>query len=275
MKPTGLSDTGLLRTNNEDSFYVDKSLLIVADGMGGAVAGEVASSLAVKIISEKLKDISYTKDTEIVKSMNKAILDADAAIKKQTIQDPTLMGMGTTVVSALHVDDRLLLGNIGDSRAYIISESPIGSDSPSSVESSGTSSTAQTMILEPVRMGDKKKTGNILRITEDHSVVMDLVRSGVISEDEIRSHPLRNRITRCLGSLDNSEPDFLWYNINDGDVLILCSDGLWELVHEDIIYAVVCSSSDTEDICKKLITAANNAGGVDNITVITASFLKE
>ncbi len=275
MKPTGLTDTGISRTNNEDSFYVDKSLLIVADGMGGAAAGEVASSLAVKIIPEKLKDISYTKDTEIIKSVTQAILDADTAIKDQTIQDPSLMGMGTTVVCALHFDNRLLIGNIGDSRAYIISESSVGSGSPSSIESSSTSSTAQTMILEPIKMGDKKKTGNILRITEDHSVVMDLVRSGVISEDEIRSHPLRNRITRCLGSLDNSEPDFLWYNINDGDVLILCSDGLWELVHEDIIYAVVCSSSDTKDICKKLINAANNAGGVDNITVITASFSKE
>ena len=97
----------------------------------------------------------------------------------------------------------------------------------------------------------------------------------VITEEDIRTHPLRNRITRCLGSMEDVVPDFSWVDINDGDKLILCSDGLWEMVHEDLILAIVSSSKNPEEICKKLIDAANNSGGVDNISVVTALFSKE
>ncbi|MQY78027.1 MAG: SpoIIE family protein phosphatase, partial [Bacteroidetes bacterium] len=98
---------------------------------------------------------------------------------------------------------------------------------------------------------------------------MEMVNSGIIMEEDIRTHPMRNRITRCLGSIGNSEPDFFRYDISDGDTLILCSDGLWEMVHEDLVMAIVNSSKDPEEICKRLVLSANNSGGVDNITVIT------
>jgi protein phosphatase len=119
---------------------------------------------------------------------------------------------------------------------------------------------------------EKPNPGIIRRLTDDHSVVMGLVAAGVISENEIRSHPLRNRITKCVGSLGDLEPDFLWYDIQEGDTLILCTDGLWEMVHEELMLAVVKSSVKPEEMCRRLISAANDAGGQDNITVITARF---
>ncbi|MBA7592700.1 Protein phosphatase PrpC [subsurface metagenome] len=104
---------------------------------------------------------------------------------------------------------------------------------------------------------------------------MQLVQSGVIEEKDIRTHPLRNRITKCLGSMNNQEADITWFDIEDGDVLLLCSDGLWEMIHDELIYAIISTSNDPANICKKLIDAANNAGGVDNITAIIAQFTKE
>jgi protein phosphatase len=120
--------------------------------------------------------------------------------------------------------------------------------------------------------GQKPGHGSIRRLTDDHSVVMNLFIAGVITENEIRSHPLRNRITKCVGSLGDLEPDFLWYDLSDSETLILCSDGLWEMVHEDLILAVVKSSGKPEEMCRRLISAANDAGGQDNITVIAARF---
>jgi serine/threonine protein phosphatase PrpC len=276
MKTAGLTDTGLSRSNNEDNFAFYTSLLIVADGMGGAVAGEIASSIAVNTISESLKDISYTTQIEVGNAVNQAIMESDKEIKKQTELNPALTGMGTTVVVALHFDTKLLIGNVGDSRAYLITDSSTGSESHSKVSSSSTDTTSQTVILDPADEEKKEETSSrISRITEDHSVVMELVRSGIIEEEEIRIHPLRNRITRCVGSLSNEEPDLTWHDINEGDVLILCSDGLWELVHEDLILAIVSSSENMENACKRLIDAANDAGGMDNITVIAAQFVKE
>ena len=272
MNVSGLTDVGIVRNNNEDTFLIDNSLLIVADGMGGAAAGEVASKLAVNIISEELSNFSYTTDEEIIQLLKNYIKKADDEIKAQMSKDSSLEGMGTTVVMALHLDSRLLIGNIGDSRAYIITNPKAGL--PKGPEENILSDTnAETGVMKAFGGGVKFGNGeSIARVTQDHSVVMEMVNSGVILEEDIRTHPLRNRITRCLGSFGNSEPDFIWRDISDGDTLILCTDGLWEMVHEDIILAIVNSSTNPEDICKRLVTAANNTGGVDNITVITAMF---
>lgn len=272
MKVSGLTDVGIVRKSNEDTFLIDNSLLIVADGMGGAAAGEVASKLAVNVISRELSNYSCTTDEEIIQLSINSIKKADDEIKAKMSQDSSLEGMGTTLVLALHVDSRLLIGNVGDSRAYIIANPKAGL-SKESKENLVSDATAETGVMKAI--GGDRKYGNgegITRITQDHSVVMEMVNSGVILEEDIRTHPLRNRITRCLGSIGNSEPDFVWHDISNGDTLILCSDGLWEMVHEDLILAIVNSSTDPEDICKRLIVAAKNSGGVDNITVITAMF---
>ena len=275
MKVSGLTDVGRVRDHNEDAYLIDNSLLIVADGMGGAAAGEVASSIAIKTISEDLSDFSYTNNKEAIKILQNSIKKADEEIKVQMEQDPTLHGMGTTLVIALHFDSHLLIGNVGDSRAYIIAKQNAGIHKESD-ENFISKAEAKTGALPKFEI-DKKNRGSesITRLTEDHSVVMEMVNSGVISEEDIRTHPLRNRITRCLGSIVGSKPDFLWHEISNGDTLLLCSDGLWEMVHEDLILAIVNSSSNPEDICKRLITAANNSGGADNITVITAVFEKK
>ncbi len=278
MKSAGLTDTGRARSNNEDTFLIDKSLLIVADGMGGAAAGEIASSLAVEVISNYLKKVSYTSDKSITQHMEMAIRKADSEIKKKSQEKPELSGMGTTIMAALHLDDRLLIGYVGDSRAYIITSPEIDSSAMSS-GAQKYDTNAETAILKKLDENQKPPAGKvkegIRRVTADHSVVMDLVISGVIIEEEIRTHPLRNRITRCVGNLTGPGPDFIWHDISDGDTLILCSDGLWEMIYEDLILAIVNSSDNTEEICKRLIDAANNAGGADNITVIAAQFTKK
>jgi len=277
MKSAGMTDPGRTRSNNEDTFLIDDSLLIVADGMGGAAAGEIASSLAVEVISGYMKKISYSSDKNITQHMEMAMLKADSEIKKQSRENPDLSGMGTTVMAALRLDSRLLIGYVGDSRAYIISPpKKDGSAALSSVPKFDTN--AETAVLKKLDDNQKPPSGKakegIRRVTSDHSVVMDLVNSGVIVEEEIRTHPLRNRITRCVGNLTGPGPEFVWHDISASDTLILCSDGLWEMIYEDLILAIVNSSSNPEEICKRLIDAANNAGGADNITVIAAQFKK-
>ena len=276
MKTADLTDFGRIRSNNEDTFLIDDTLLIVADGMGGAVAGEIASSLAAEVISGYMKKISYSSDKNITQHMEMAILKADSEIKKQSVEKPELSGMGTTIMAALHLDSRLLIGYVGDSRAYIISP-PRKDTSTATPSVTKYDTNAQTAVFK--KLGDSQKPSGITkegirRVTSDHSVVMDLVNSGVIGEEEIRTHPLRNRITRCVGNLTGPGPDFVWHDISVNDTLILCSDGLWEMIYEDLILAIVNSSSNLEEICKRLIDAANNAGGADNITVIAAQFDK-
>ncbi|MFC1490047.1 PP2C family protein-serine/threonine phosphatase [Candidatus Latescibacterota bacterium] len=272
-KVSGITDVGRIRDHNEDAFLIDNPLFIVADGMGGAAAGEIASSIAIKTISEDLKNFSYANDSEAVNLLKKAIRKADEEIKVQMEQDSSLNGMGTTLVLGFRIDSRLLLGNVGDSRAYVISKPDSGK-----VSNTGTNlisnAAAETGVMPKFDMDKKeeKNSESIRRLTQDHSVVMEMVNSGVIEEKDIRTHPMRNRITRCLGSIGSSEPDFVWHDISHGDTLLLCSDGLWEMVHEDLILAIINSSADLEDACKRLITAANNSGGADNITAITVKF---
>ena len=273
MESAGLTDVGQFRKNNEDNFAIDGSLLLVADGMGGAAAGEIASTIAVDIIKEKLGDTSSSDDNAIAEVVKQAIVEADSEIKRQTNISPEMEGMGTTVVLAIHFEDRVLVANVGDSRAYLVTEVARSEHHASPTTFASVDANAQTAILQPIGLDKKQKvTSSISRISEDHSVVMDLVNSGVISEEEIRTHPLRNRITRCVGSLRNDGADVTWHDIHNNDVLILCSDGLWEMVHEDIILAVTRSSSSMEEACRRLVDAANDAGGADNITVIAATF---
>ena len=272
MNVAGQTDAGQIRTNNEDALYVGEPVLIVADGMGGAAAGEVASSIAIKTLQEALENFSYSSDEEAERVLREAIKKADDGIRARVKQDPGFEGMGTTLVVAIHLGARLLIGYVGDSRAYIVTGhnqmSPANGASRPQVDA-----TAQTGVMPQFNELQQDKSGDsIARITTDHSVVMEMVNSGVILEEDIRTHPMRNRITRCLGTAGRSEPDFVWHDITDGETLVMCSDGLWEMVHEDLILAIVNSSEIPGDMCSRLITAANNSGGVDNITVVAALF---
>ncbi|MBA7479545.1 Serine/threonine phosphatase stp [subsurface metagenome] len=278
MTVAGQTDPGRARKNNEDAFFIEEPLLLVADGMGGAAAGEIASSLAIDVISSSLKDISYTSDEEIINNMEQAIFKADSEIKAQTKKDPDIKGMGTTLVTAIHLDDRLLIGHVGDSRAYIISQN-ISEAPAAQKDAPKLDSSAETAVLQKFtddhKPSEEKDKESIRRITQDHSVVMDLVQSGVILEDEIRTHPLRNRITRCVGNFVGPGPEFVWHDLSNNETLIICSDGLWEMVYDELIFAIVKSSKNPEEMCKRLIDAANEKGGADNITVIAANFIQK
>ncbi len=271
MISSGLTDKGLVRPGNEDFFLIKNSLLIVADGMGGAAAGEVASSLTAHTIADALEGVAFTSAEEAEILLGNAIRKADARIQAAVEENRSLNGMGTTVVAAVHLRDALIVGYVGDSRAYIVS----GSAGAQSAKNSRPSidADAQTVILQRFDPGATKiPTGGIRRLTDDHSVVMEMVNSGIITENDIRTHPFRNRITRCVGSLRGRNPDFRRYAPRNGDILVLCSDGLWEMMHEDLIQAVATSSDDPKDLCRRLIDAANDAGGSDNITAVTAIF---
>ncbi len=243
--------------------------MIVADGMGGAAAGEVASSVTVNTIAAAFREKSDIPPERALGIMEKAILSADDSIQRMVAKNPDQAGMGTTVVAAVRYNDRVHIGFVGDSRAYLIS----GTCESRETQPQASAADAPTVMLKKIDdTGDKQHSGAIKRLTEDHSVVMNLVSAGVISEEDIRSHPLRNRITKCVGSLGELKPDFLWVTPANGDILLLCSDGLWEMVHEDIMLAVIKSSSTPAEMCKRLVAAANDAGGQDNITVIVAVF---
>lgn len=272
MQSVGVTDKGCIRTNNEDSFLIDGNFLIVADGMGGAAAGEVASSMAIDIISSAVKEHELRSGKKAMDVVRKAIEQADSEIKAASERNRNLEGMGTTAVSALFLDPRLLIGFVGDSRAYAISNDGEDPAAPSASAASYDAD-AQTVVLKKIEDETEKPAERFIRrLTDDHSVVMELVQAGVITEEEIRSHPLRNRITRCIGSLNEKKPEFLWYDPRPGDTVILCSDGLWEMVHEDLMLAIVKSSHEPKEMCQRLVSAANDAGGYDNITVIAALF---
>ena len=261
LKTAGLTDTGRYRSNNEDSYSIEGPVLVVADGMGGAAAGEVASSIAVDAITRKASKIKHSSDSRIGKAVSDAFMSADSEIRKRISKTPELRGMGTTAVLALPFGHHVMVANVGDSRVYHFPASrPVRATAPDANSKQNSESE------EPQR-----RFSAIYRVTTDHSVVMELVKAEIINEEDIRTHPLRNRITRCLGSCE-AGPDIQWLDVNDGDGLLLCSDGLWEMVHEDLILAIFNSSETPEEICRKLIDAANNGGGVDNITAIAAIF---
>ncbi len=237
----GLSDVGCVRELNEDSFCVhgfnddeEKSFCVLADGMGGHNAGEVASQNAVKFIAESLQEIS--DDKEIPRKIYDAIISANDRIYKMSCENIIHSGMGTTVVTAYITDKTAYLANVGDSRAYAI-------------------------------RGDE-----ILQITTDHSVVAELLMSGMITEEEARNHPQRNIITRAVGTEENVKIDVFEYDFSPGDILVMCSDGLSTMLDDREIFEIVNSEDTSRETVKKLIESAKEKGGIDNITVICIRF---
>lgn len=261
-KMTAETNVGLVRTNNEDNFIVNPDptvennwfvpadaeqvitmgengcILVVADGMGGMNAGEVASDIAVTSIKEafsKVKDFEEIKDDieHIEPFLKKIVVEADAAIKKRLKEDPSTSGMGTTVVVAWVVNTTAHIVWCGDSRAYLFN--------PNS---------------------------GIIRLTKDHSYVQELVDSGKLDAELAFDHPNSNIITRSLGdSPKKAQPDYVCRELQQEDILLLCSDGLCGLCRDEKIGEVMALSEDMSQCRDNLIDAALAAGGYDNVTV--------
>ncbi len=222
-----VSDVGRVRRANEDSYFVRAPLFVVADGMGGAQAGEVASKIAAEAFAGEL-DERLTPERRLAEVVAKA----NREIYRQSVSDPEMQGMGTTLTAALLGDEELTLAHVGDSRAY------------------------------------RLRDGELTRLTTDHSLVGEMVRRGAITESEAERHPQRSILTRALGPEDSVEIDTLSYGVRDGDVYVICSDGLTTMIDDVEIAEAVEKGGSMSEIAKDLIARANYAGGADNITVV-------
>lgn len=242
MRAAGLTDIGKVRSINQDSFRLleDKQVYIVADGMGGHAAGDQASRIAVKTIAEILSNYDFSQDdvedeTESGMSVEEliryALQEANEQILLASLSNQHLQGMGTTAIVAVENKGSLFVGHIGDSRTYLTREKQIS------------------------------------QITEDHSVVQQLVKAGAISEEEAQVHPYKNVITRCLGMQANVEPDTLELVLQPGDKVLMCSDGLSNMVSDKQMEEML-NENTAEEACQKLVDLANENGGTDNITVV-------
>ena len=223
-----LTDAGRRRRRNEDAFVVDPPLFVIADGMGGAQAGEVASRLA----AAAFREYREADELEAEARLAAIIQEANRRIYERSREDAQTSGMGTTITAALFTGSTVAIGHVGDSRAYRI------------------------------------RDGRLEQLTNDHSLVGDLVRSGKLSPEEARSHPQRSVITRALGTDPDVDADTFQVEPRTGDVYVLCSDGLTDMVSDDEILRLVRESSGLDSAAKALVKAANRSGGEDNVTVV-------
>src|SRR5829696_117919 len=222
------SDLGRQRQGNEDNYYVRAPLFVVADGMGGAQAGEVASEIAVRQFEGGLPD-----GEDPGEALAALIQEANARIHEQARSDAQHAGMGTTTTAAYLSGDTVVVAHVGDSRCYLL------------------------------------RDGDLIRLTKDHSLVGELVARGKLTEEQAESHPQRSVITRALGPEASVDVDVEAFPARAGDVFLLCSDGLTSMVHEPQLKPLLADHGrPLEQIGRKLIAAANEAGGRDNITVI-------
>jgi PPM family protein phosphatase len=224
----GFTDPGRKRRRNEDSFVIEPPLFAVADGMGGAQAGEVASRLA----AAAFREFHGADELDPEARLAAIIQEANRRIFERASEDTQVSGMGTTITAALVAADGLVIGHVGDSRAYRL-------------------------------RGEKFE-----QLTDDHSLVADLVRSGRITPEEADAHPQRSVITRALGTDREVDVDTFSVEAENGDLFLLCSDGLTTMVDDAEIRDVVTRARDLEQAGKGLVKAANKAGGEDNITVV-------
>ena len=222
------SDTGKKRRRNEDSYVVAPPLFAVADGMGGAQAGEVASKLAAAALEET--DSGSLHGEERLVSL---IQEANRRVHERASADPATSGMGTTMTVALVEGDVVTFGHVGDSRAYLV------------------------------------RAGRLEQLTEDHSLVNELLKSGKLSPKEAETHPQRSVITRAVGTDPDVDVDTFAVQAQEGDVFLLCSDGLTDMVDdEEILDLLDRYHDDLDRATKALVSAANRGGGEDNITVV-------
>jgi len=248
-----ISDVGRKRSANEDSYFADPDLklFVVADGMGGHAAGEVASKIAVDSIQEFIrftnddKDITwpYEYDETLSLAGNRlktAIQSAHAKVLEATSQKKEFQGMATTVVSILVTDSKAEVAHVGDSRAYLVREE------------------------------------KLIQLTSDHSWVNEQLRTGAITSAQARNHPYRNIVTRALGGPNPVDVDVTEEPMQDGDIVLLCSDGLNTMIVDDEILEIINrNKEDLDAACQELISTANQNGGEDNVTAILVKYQAE
>jgi serine/threonine protein phosphatase PrpC len=222
-----ITDPGRTRRHNEDSYVIEPPLFAIADGMGGAQAGEVASRLATAALKEGQVDAGgEQRISDLIQAANRRVYDRSSS-------DPNTSGMGTTITVALVEDDHVAFGHVGDSRAYLI------------------------------------RDASMEQLTEDHSLVNELLKTGRLSREEAETHPQRSVITRALGTDPDVDVDTFSVRAENGDLFLLCSDGLTDMVSEESILDVVERHRDDIDgALRALVKEANRGGGQDNITVV-------
>jgi protein phosphatase len=252
----GVTDVGRKRKHNEDNLLFDvngdseEGLFIVADGMGGHAAGEVASKITVDTVGEFIAATRQKEEAtwpfkynhELHFNSNRlavAIEKANERVMAAVAAQPWLKGMGTTVVAGLLDGKILSLAHVGDSRAYLY------------------------------------RDGQLSRLTDDHSWVHEQVAAGILTEDEAKSHPLKNVVTRALGGGPSVSPDLQELSFQAGDVFLFCSDGLTTMLSDEEIRDALAAQADPRKACERLVEIANEKGGVDNITVVVARIKAE
>jgi len=268
LRASGLTDPGLVRSKNEDHFLVAElsrtlqirqtsldqatkfrsrsrgHVLLVADGMGGHAAGEVASALTVETVEafvvdllRRFSNLQANDESGVLADLREAVRQADARIFEEAEQHPELAGMGTTLTLAFISGRRLFVIHAGDSRCYLC------------------------------------RDGELQRLTEDHTVTAELVRRGALSPEEARRHPHRHVVTNVLGGGHAGvRVEVRRAELEAGDGLLLCSDGLTDMLDDGRIAAILTAESEPEAACRLLVEAANAAGGKDNITAVVARF---
>lgn len=235
LKAFSITDIGRRRKLNQDYIYTSQqpignlpNVFIVADGMGGHNAGDYASKYTIETIVE---EISGSQEKLPARILGKAIEVANERIRCRANEDKNLSGMGTTVVAATCIGSTMEVANVGDSRLYVVNS-------------------------------------GIRQITRDHSLVEEMVRMGGINRSEARNHPDKNIITRAVGASDTVNVDFFSVELEKGDIVLMCSDGLTNMLEDQEIQKIMNSHQSIRDKAQELVKAANNNGGKDNIAVI-------
>ena len=253
IRKAGLTDVGRKRNHNEDNFLIvhDQLLYIVADGMGGHAAGEVASQMAVETVAQFFKDTAeddeitwpFKMDRQKKYEENRlvtAIKYANLRIYEEALANVKEKGMGTTIVAVNFTRDGVYLGHVGDSRIY------------------------------------RFRNNTLKQMTEDHSLLNDYIRMKVLTEEEIKNFPHKNVIVRALGMKDNVQVDVTFEVPEDRDIYLLCSDGLSGEVPDDQMQDILRETqNDLEDACKRLIERACNNGGKDNVTCVLCQYIND
>lgn len=239
-----ITDIGRARQMNQDYVFISQvqvgtlpNLFMVADGMGGYKAGEFASKCTVETV---VNEVNFSSEKEAVRLLSEAIQKANKKIRNKSTNDENYKGMGTTLVAATFDGDTLCVANVGDSRLYLCSN------------------------------------GLLEQITVDHSLVEEMVKMGELERADARNHPDKNIITRAIGVVEQVDIDFFEIDdINSGDIILMCSDGLTNMVDDGEIQAIVSGKGTLEEKANRLIAAANQNGGRDNIAVVLAELLPD
>ncbi|HEU4564197.1 MAG TPA: Stp1/IreP family PP2C-type Ser/Thr phosphatase [Gemmatimonadaceae bacterium] len=231
----------MIRSGNEDSYFKDvnseRGLFIVADGMGGHAAGEVASDMAVQILARELQGVKVLDDARAEETVAGALRRANRAIYDRTLTESDKQGMGTTASVLIISGSQYLIGQVGDSRVYLL------------------------------------RDGTLTQLTKDHSYVQEQVDAGILTPEQARYHPYSNVITRCVGASATVEPDTFRGDVRAGDTYLVASDGLTGMVDDRRLLRLLSSRAAPQRIVEALISEANGRGGLDNITAIVVQVL--